>query len=225
MEISARVNLKKFLTSTHFNDYSKDNPKSAREISKFLNIFLDKYKNISGVDQIYKILFNTTCGKSSKIKWFNIFSQIRCTNFLLESGIKIEELESKKDQKVIDMKLNQEIFCDVKSFLPRKREPDSGWTMDTAVIEKFLKEVIEPAFEKQKTNLLIIDSIFSENSSQYRFLTYFLDFLSDSNSYRYKLIYDLMEMYLQKIMILEFIDSISINPRIKFKGKCFLDLY
>jgi hypothetical protein len=218
----ANTELEKFLSSINFKVYKQKNPNSAKEISKFLTTFINKYRKIPGINSVFKKLSDNTLGKSPPLKWFNIFSQIRCTNFLLEKGFIMNRFEAKKNQKVLDIKFSNNKFCEIKSFLPRERDPDYNYSIEEEVIKKFTKEVVEHAFIKQKTDLLIIDNIFSENSKQYRLLNYFLDFIKDKNSSRYFLIQKYLDTYLSKMLFLSFINSITINPTIKFVGNDFL---
>jgi len=220
--VKAETNLEKFLSSKQFESYEKKNPESAKEISEFLRAFIIKYQSIPGVDVVFKRLADETKGNSSELKWFNIFSQIRCTNFLLEKGFKINRLEAEKNGSVLDIKFINGKYCDIKSFLPRERDNVAiGWSQDEIVIKKFAEEKIQTAFLLQGADTLVIDDIFSENGSKYRFLSYFFGFIKNKASSRFNIMIKHMDIYLPRMIVVRFVNSISKNPKIVFKGELF----
>lgn len=218
--------LNNFLNSRQFVEYSKKNPISAKEITDFLLFFFNTFKGLPGTDLLCNTLVNsTTSKKSPPLKWFNIFSQIRCTYFLLSNGIKVIAVETPKEDKILDFKLNDGKFGDIKSFSTIDQQLTDPNAIDEYVIKRFLEKKVKRAFEEQKADLLIIDDIFSDYSEQYGLLDYFLSFINDSViDERKKIIQDNLGIYLPKMLYLSFIKSITVNPIKKIVGEKFRNL-
>lgn len=218
--------LNDFLTSRPFSTYSRGNPETAREITEFLTKFLTQNKSLPGIEIVYKRLADAVKSeKSPPLKWFNIFSQIRCTSFLIARGITVKAVEVPAHSKTLDFELAGQKLGEIKSFSTIDERLTDPNAIDEYVIKTFTEKKVIPAFEDQNADLLIIDDIFSHYSEQYGLLDYFLSFINNPEILdRHQLIQQHLGKYLSKILYLSFVESITENPRVKFKGKEFVEI-
>src|SRR4030067_3744268 len=155
-------NINKFINSKPFQDYMKINPSSSAEIESFLFDFYKRYKVISGIEDLLKTLADNTQGKNPpEFKWFNYFSQIRCTNYLLLNKIPIRSFEVQIGGRKLDFQLADGRLGEIKSFSTSRNSIKDPWTLDESVISEFVEKKIKPSFDNQKAHLLIIDDIFA----------------------------------------------------------------
>ncbi len=219
-------NLNRFLGSKPFLDYSLLNPISSNEIKDFLISFYEQHPNLSGIEALYKNLSDNTQGTNPPpLKWFNYFSQIRCVNYLLCKNVQIDAVECLKGSIPLDFKIKDGRFGDVKSFSTIDERIDDPYSLDEYVIQYFAEKKLKPVFEKQKTDLVVIDNIFSHNSKHYGLLDYFISFVHEPEiKDRYELIQKYLGEYLPKMLYISFIDSITTSPLVKYSGEEFNDL-
>ncbi len=218
--------LLKFLKSQPFIDYSEKNPESGKEIADFLHKFINEKMNLRGINDLYKMLYDSVKSeKSPPLKWFNIFSQVRCTSYLIDQGIKLTAVEVIKDDKVLDFKIDDGRFGEIKSFSTIDERLTDPSSVDDYVISTFVEKKVKPAFDKQKTDLLVIDDIFAYFSDQYGLLDYFLSFINRPDiKDRHDLIKEKLGPYLSRVLYLSFIKNISTQPTKKFVGEEFIKL-
>jgi hypothetical protein len=212
-----------FFSSPAFNEYTNKHPISAKEIVLFIKKFTKKYSKIVSARELIKTLENSTHGDSPPLKWFNIFSQLRCAYFLNDNYCRIVGFEQTKPKgnKRLDIKFSNCKYCDVKLFSTQTKGDKEPWNFDEAIIKEFVEKKLKPAFNEQRADLIVIDDIFSVYSKKYGLLNYILSFLEFPNTQRYEILKQYLSPYQDKIMILSFTKSVTIDPLIRYRGTHF----
>lgn len=219
-------NINKFLNSNNFKTWSNKNPISGKEIEFFIKNFSKQHKNLLGLDKVYSDLANEANGKSNLLKWFNIFSNLRCANYLLNKNKEIlTQLEIKNNnRKIIDFYLLKKYFCDVKSFTATESAQGNPLMNVEYTIDCFCKRVLSD-FDKQKPDFIIYDNVFSYQQNKSYLLSYAISFINDNNCpERGNLFREKLGIFLDKILILNFNQSITVNPIVSYCGVEFQSL-
>lgn len=199
------------------SNWAHDNPDSKNEIIDFLKEVRVNYDKIPGYIKVLRSILSNLNDPIS-LKWFNYFSQIRCAYFLAVNGQKITTFDKKYSNKVLDLEINGDLLCEIKSFEPNLKTNSTTIQNEEFVFNNFLKNKLIPAFENQKADLVIIDDIFSYESKNYRFLNYFMSFVNEPNTDRCRIIHNKLDKYLPKILMLSFTQSLTKNPINRFLG-------
>ena len=220
MLTSLEKHLQLIIERLNENNWAKDNHNSKKEIQKFLIHNTGCFVSTPGYIRVLELISQDLLNNQNSIEWLNYFSQIRCAFFLQSVGIKVTAFEKEGiEGKVVDLELNNNILCEVKSFKPKLDYPKESIQSTDAVFDFFLKNKLIRAFEEQKADVLIVDDIFSDNSKIYHFLNYFLSFIKYPETDRYSIIKKKLRNYLPKIMVLSFTQSMVFNPTIRFRGQ------